>query len=63
MKFVHTVEICLKNATTGESFVEYSQGVVQKWRFSEANISKKKADFDPRPPPMENMDLLLAEYT
>jgi hypothetical protein len=48
MKFVHTVEICLKNATTGESFLEYSQGVVQKWRFSAANISKKKADFDPR---------------
>jgi hypothetical protein len=34
MKFVHTVEICLKNATTVESFVEYSQEVVQKWPFS-----------------------------
>ncbi len=63
MKFVHSVEVCLKNATTVESFVEYSQGVVQIWRFSAANISKKKADFDPRPPPMQNMDLLLAEYT
>jgi hypothetical protein len=31
--------------------------------FSAANISKKKADFVPRPPPMENMDLLLAAYT
>jgi hypothetical protein len=34
MKFVHTVEICLKIATPGEGFVEYSQGVVQKWPFS-----------------------------
>ncbi len=29
-KFEHTVETGLKNATTGENFVEYSQGVVQK---------------------------------
>jgi hypothetical protein len=35
----------------------------EKRPFSTANISKKKADFDPRPPPMENMDLLLAAYT
>jgi hypothetical protein len=32
---------------------------LSKWRFLAANISKKKADFDPRPPPMENMDLYL----
>jgi hypothetical protein len=32
-KFEHTVETGLKNDTTGENFVEYSQGVVQKWRF------------------------------
>jgi hypothetical protein len=50
VKFPIFFENTLKNATTGESFVEYSQGVVQKWRFSAANISKKKADFDPRPP-------------
>jgi hypothetical protein len=31
-KFEHTVETGLKNDTTGENFVEYSQGVVQKWR-------------------------------
>jgi hypothetical protein len=35
----------------------------KKRPFSAANISKKKADFGPRPPPMENMDLLLAAYT
>jgi hypothetical protein len=35
----------------------------KKRPFSAANISKKKADFGPRPPPMENMDLLLATYT
>jgi hypothetical protein len=35
----------------------------EKRLFSEANISRSKADFDPRPPPMENMDLLLAVYT
>ncbi len=32
-------------------------------QFSEANISRSKTDFNPRPPPMENMDLLLAVYT
>jgi hypothetical protein len=31
--------------------------------FSEANISKSKAKFDPRPPRMENMNLLLSAYT
>jgi hypothetical protein len=35
----------------------------KKRLFSAANISKKKADFDLRPPPMENMNLLLAAYT
>jgi hypothetical protein len=35
----------------------------EKRLFSEANISRSKADFDPRPTPMENMDLLLAMYT
>ncbi len=35
----------------------------KKRLFSEANISRSKADFDPKPPPMENMDLLLALYT
>jgi hypothetical protein len=35
----------------------------KKRPFSAANISKKKADFDPRPPPMENMSLLLAAHT
>jgi hypothetical protein len=35
----------------------------KKRPFSTANISKKKADFDLRPPPMENMNLLLAAYT
>jgi hypothetical protein len=35
----------------------------EKRPFSAANISKKKADFGPRPPPMENMNLLLAAYT
>jgi hypothetical protein len=35
----------------------------KKRPFSAANISKKKADFGPRPPPMENMYLLLAAYT
>jgi hypothetical protein len=35
----------------------------EKRPFSTANISKKKADFDPRPPLMENMNLLLAAYT
>jgi hypothetical protein len=35
----------------------------KKRPFSAANISKKKADFGPRPPPIENMDLLLAAYT
>jgi hypothetical protein len=33
-KFEHTIETGLKNGTTGESFVEYSQGVVQiRWFF------------------------------
>jgi hypothetical protein len=27
------------------------------------SAAKKKADFDPRPSPMENMNLLLAAYT
>jgi hypothetical protein len=35
----------------------------EKGQFSEVNISRSKADFDPRPPPMENMDLLLPVYT
>jgi hypothetical protein len=35
----------------------------KKRPFSAANISKKKVDFEPRPPPMENMDILLAAYT
>jgi hypothetical protein len=35
----------------------------EKKLFSEANISRSKADFNPRPPPMENMDLLLSVYT
>jgi hypothetical protein len=35
----------------------------EKRLFSEANISRSKADFDPRPPPMKNMNLLLAVYT
>jgi hypothetical protein len=35
----------------------------EKRPFSAANNSKKKVDFDPRPPPMENMNLLLAAYT
>jgi hypothetical protein len=35
----------------------------KKRPFSAANISKKKADFAPKPPPMRNMDLLLAAYT
>ncbi len=30
-KFEHTVETGLKNDTTGQNFVEYSQGVVQKY--------------------------------
>jgi hypothetical protein len=41
----------------------YGEFSFEKRPFSMANISKKKADFDPRPPPMENMDLLLAAYT
>jgi hypothetical protein len=28
-KFEHTIRTGLKNSTTGESFVEYAQGVVQ----------------------------------
>jgi hypothetical protein len=32
-KFEHTVVTGFKNDATGENFVEYSQGVVQKWRF------------------------------
>jgi hypothetical protein len=28
-KFKHKIETGLKNSTTGENFVEYSQGVVQ----------------------------------
>ncbi len=32
-KFEHTVETGLKNSTNGESFVEYTQGVVQIRRF------------------------------
>ncbi len=33
-KFEHTIETGLKNGTTDESFVEYSQGVVQiRWFF------------------------------
>jgi hypothetical protein len=35
----------------------------EKRPFSDANISRSKADFDPRPTPMKNMDLLLAAYT
>jgi hypothetical protein len=35
----------------------------EKRLFSEANISRSKADFDPRFPPRENMDLLIAVYT
>jgi hypothetical protein len=35
----------------------------EKRLFSEANIYRSKADFDPRMPPMENMDLLLPVYT
>ncbi len=35
----------------------------EKRPFSEANISRSKADFDARPLPMEYMDLLLAVYT
>jgi hypothetical protein len=41
----------------------YGGFLFKKRPFSTANISKKKADFDLRPPPMENMDLLLAAYT
>jgi hypothetical protein len=33
-KFEHTIGTGLKNGTTGESFVEYTQGVVQIRRFS-----------------------------
>jgi hypothetical protein len=32
-KFGHTIETGLKNGTTGESFVEFAQGVVQIRRF------------------------------
>ncbi len=32
-KFEHTIETGLKNGTTGESFVEYTQGVVEIRRF------------------------------
>jgi hypothetical protein len=39
------------------------QFTFQKKIFSEGYISKKKADFDSRLQPMENMDLLLAAYT
>jgi hypothetical protein len=35
----------------------------EKRLFSEANIPRSKADFDPRPLPMKNMNLLLAVYT
>jgi hypothetical protein len=35
----------------------------EKRLFSEANISRSKDDFDPRPTPMETMNLLLAAYT
>jgi hypothetical protein len=41
----------------------YGEFSFEKRPFSIANISKKKADFDQRPSPMENMDLLLAAYT
>jgi hypothetical protein len=53
-----------------KKWLEYSQRLsryggfsFKKKRFSTVNISKKEADFDPRPPPMENMNLLLAVYT
>ncbi len=35
----------------------------EKDDFQWPNVSRSKADFDPRPPPMENMNLLLALYT
>jgi hypothetical protein len=53
-----------------KKLLEYSQRLsrygsfsFEKRRFSTVNISKKKAHFDPRPSPMENMNLLLAMYT
>jgi hypothetical protein len=53
-----------------KKWLDMSQGLssyggfsFEKRHFSEANISRSKADFDPRLPPMENMDLLLAVYT
>ncbi len=46
-----------------ERWSSYGGFSFKKRLFSEANISRIKADFDPKPPPMENMNLLLALYT
>ncbi len=69
-KFLYTIGKVLKNDVSGEKWLEYSQRLsryggfsFRKRRFSTVNISKKEADFDPRLPPMENMNLLLSVYT
>ncbi len=50
----------LDNSQGLSSYVGFS---FKKRLFSEVNISRSKADFDHRLPPIENMDLPLAVYT
>jgi hypothetical protein len=66
----YTIGKALKIMFLMKKWLEDSQGLssyggfsFEKRLFSETTISRSKADFDPRPPPRENMDLLIAVYT
>jgi hypothetical protein len=66
--FEYTIGKALKNYVIIEKRLDNSQGLpkgfsFEKRIFSEANISRSKADFDSRLKPMETMNLLLAVYT
>jgi hypothetical protein len=61
----------LKNAIIGKkNLMDHAKGLsryggfsFKKRPFSTVDFSTMKTDFDPRPPPMENLNLLLAAYT
>jgi hypothetical protein len=67
MNFRYTIGMALKNAIIGDIFIgqvpgsEKSVFRLKKDNFQWPNVSRSKAGFDPRPPPMEN--ILLALYT
>jgi hypothetical protein len=52
MNFRYTIGMALKNAIIGNIFAGQAQGVgfsLKKDNFQRPNVSRSKADFDPRP--------------